>query len=144
VLCTTTLEAPTTEAISTGPEEVTRCGIVRTAPEVMEDRYFTYSPPFAHGVNLLHQITDPLGLIFGGRDGGRFVGLGFPDQKIIWDATAVENTYAVMVTDQSSPMPLRTSDITSGYGSSLGAAAADNYVQQPPATNWTPPIRGLW
>jgi hypothetical protein len=144
VLCTTTLEAPSPEAIATGPVEVTRCGIVRSAPEVMEDRYYTYSPPFAHGVNLFHQITDTLGLAFGGRNGGRFVGFGYPEQKIIWDGTAVENTYGVMVTGQSSPMPLRTSDITSGYGSSLGSAAADTYVQQPPATSWTPPIRGLW
>jgi hypothetical protein len=145
VLCTTTLEAPTASSFATGPVEVTRCGVTRSNPEVMEQRYYSYSAPFAHGINLLHQITDTLGLSIAGRDGGRIVGFGFPDQNIVWDATAIENTYSVMLSDQSDTLPLRTSDIHNSFGSSVGAAAAAGaYVQPSPRTSWTPPIRGLW
>ena len=113
----------------------------------MEHRYYSYSAPFAQGVNLLHQITDPLGLSIPGRDGGKVVAFGFPDQNIVWDGTAIENTYSVMLTDQSDLMPLRTSDITSGYGSSLGAAAAATDVRQPTVRQLDPadprPLVGL-
>jgi hypothetical protein len=144
VLCTTTLEAPSASTVGAGPVEVTRCGVTRSVPELIEHRYYSYSAPFAQGINLLHQITDPLGLSIPGRDGGKVVAFGFPDQNIVWDATAIENTYSVLLSDQSDPMPLRTSDITSGYGSSLGAAAAATDVQQPTSRSWTPTIRGLW
>ncbi|WP_216901981.1 Occludin/ELL family protein [Synechococcus sp. CCY 9618] len=140
VLCTTTLEAPSPVSFGTGPVEVTRCGVTRSVPELMEQRYYSYSAPYASGVNLLHQVTDVLGLSIPGRDGGRVVAFGFPDQNIVWDGSAIENTYEVILSDQHTLMPLRTSDITNGYGGSLGAAAA----ARPPATTWTPPIRGLW
>lgn len=144
VLCTTTLEAPMASSAGTGPVEVTRCGVTRSAPEVMEQRFYSFSAPFAQGVNLLHQITDPLGLSIPGRDGGKIVAFGFPDQNIVWDGTAIENTASVMLTDQSSLMPLRTSDITNGFSTSLGAGAGPTYVRPPASTTWTPPIRGLW
>ena len=144
VLCTTTLEAPMPASRGTGPVEVTRCGVTRSAPELMQQRFYSFSAPFAQGVNLLHQITDPLGLSIPGRDGGKIVAFGFPDQNIIWDGTAIENTASVMLTDQSSLMPLRTSDITNGFSTSLGAGAGPTYVRPPASTTWTPPIRGLW
>ncbi len=40
-----------------------------TVPELVEQRYFSYSAPFARGVDLTHQITDLLGLAMGGGDG---------------------------------------------------------------------------
>ncbi|MBW4532060.1 MAG: hypothetical protein KME02_15350 [Aphanothece saxicola GSE-SYN-MK-01-06B] len=144
VLCTTTLEAPMPASAGTGPVEVTRCGVARSAPEVMQQRFYSFSAPFAQGVNLLHQITDPLGLSIPGRDGGKIVAFGFPDQNIVWDGTAIENTASVMLTDQSTLMPLRTSDITNGFSTSLGAGAGPTYVRPPASTTWTPPIRGLW
>ncbi|MBM5822371.1 MAG: Occludin/ELL family protein [Cyanobacteria bacterium K_Offshore_surface_m2_011] len=145
VLCTTTLEAPIPGSAGTGPVEVTRCGVTRSAPELMEQRFYSFSAPFAQGVNLLHQITDPLGLSIPGRDGGRIVAFGFPDQNIVWDGTAIENTASVMLSEQSGLMPQRTADITNGFSTSLGAGAATpTYVRPPAATSWTPPIRGLW
>ena len=129
VLCTTTLEAPTPASGGTGPVEVTRCGVTRSAPELMEQRFYSFSAPFAQGVNLLHQITDPLGLSIPGRDGGRIVAFGFPDQNIIWDGTAIENTASVMLTDQSGLMPQRTADITNGFSTSLGAGAATPHLR---------------
>ena len=144
VLCTTTLEAPIPASAGTGPVEVTRCGVTRSAPELMEHRFYSFSAPFAHGVNLLHQITDPLGLSIPGRDGGKIVAFGFSDQNIIWDGTAIENTASVMLTDQNGLMPKRTADITNGFSSSLGAGAGPTYVNPPASTTWTPPVRGLW
>ena len=144
VLCTTTLEAPRPASGGTGPVEVTRCGVTRSAPELMEQRFYSFSAPFAQGVNLLRQITDPLGLSIPGRDGDRIVAFGFPDQNIIWDGTAIENTASVMLMEQSGLMPLRTSDITNGFSSSLGAGAGPAYVSPPASTTWTPPTRGLW
>ena len=144
VLCTTTLEAPIPGSSGTGPVEVTRCGVTRSAPELMEQRFYSFSAPFAQGVNLLHQITDPLGLSIPGRDGGRIVAFGFPDQNIIWDGTAIQNTASVMLTDQSGLMPQRTADITNGFSTSLGSGAATPTYVRPPASTWTPPIRGLW
>lgn len=142
VLCTTTLEAPMPASAGTGPVEVTRCGVTSSAPEVMEQRFYSFSAPFARGVNLLHQITDPLGLSIPGRDGGRIVAFGFPDQNIIWDGTAIQNTAAVMMSEQSGLMPLRTADITNGFSTSLGAGPSD--VRPSASTTWTAPIRGLW
>ncbi len=144
VLCTTTLEAPNPAAPGSGPVEVTRCGVAMTAPELMERRYYSYSAPFAQGVNLLHQVTDTLGISIPGRDGGKIVAFGFPDQNIIWDGTAVENTYSVMVLDQSNIMPLRTSDLSNGFGTSLGTPVPGTYAQPPASSTWTTPIRGLW
>ncbi len=144
VLCTTTLEAPTPASASSGPVEVTRCGVTRSAPEVMEQRFYSYSAPFAQGVNLLHQVTDVLGLSIPGRDGNRIVAFGFPDQNIIWDGTAVENTASVMLSEQSSLMPQRTADITNGFGTSLAVPAGSTSPTPPASSSWTLPVRGLW
>lgn len=143
VLCTTTLEAPSLSSAGTGPVEVTRCGVTRSAPELMEQRFYSYSAPFAQGVNLLHQVTDVLGLSIPGRDGNRIVAFGFPDQNIIWDGTAVENTASVMLSEQSGLMPQRTADISSGFSTSLGVGVPTN-ATPPASANWTLPVRGLW
>jgi hypothetical protein len=144
VLCTTTLEAPMPASAGAGPVEVTRCGVARSAPELMEHRFYSFRAPFAQGINLMHQITDTLGLAIPGRDGGKIVAFGFPDQAIVWDGSAVENTASVMLSDQSVLMPQRTADITNGFGSSIGSAVQPTYFQPPASTSWTPPVRGLW
>ena len=124
VLCTSTLEAPLITpgqplpALS-GPREVTRCGVVGTVPELVEQRYFSYRAPFARGVNLTHQITDLLGLAMGGGDGTRLMGLGFPDQAIIWDGSAIENTTTNLMDQQVHLVPRRTADLASPYTTSI-------------------------
>jgi len=116
VLCTTTLEAPIG---SSSPVEVTRCGVVRTVPDLVQRRYFSYRSPFARGVDLTHQITDFFGIAMGGGDGTKVMGFGFPDQAIVWDGSAVENTTNVLLEDQSDPIPLRTADLPSCFNTSL-------------------------
>jgi hypothetical protein len=139
VVCTTTLEAPqATQAgqvmqASVRPVELTRCGGVTTTPQLVEQRFYSYTAPFARGVDITHQITDLLGISMGGGDGNKLMGFGFPDQTIVWDGTALDNTYQVLLEKQSDLIPLRTADVGNGFSSSLGSAAS-----------FRAPVRGLW
>jgi hypothetical protein len=153
VLCTTTLEAPiasgsSTAGVAAAPVEVTRCGVTRTAPELMSQRYYSWRAPFARGIDLTHQLTDFFGIAMGGGDGTKVMGFGFPDQAIVWDGSAVENTANVFLEDQSEPMPLRTADLPSVFTTSLGgapaAAGSPGLSPAPQPLSWNAPVRGLW
>ena len=89
VVCATSLEAPQPGG---APVEVTRCGPLTSTSDLVERRFYSYTAPFARGVNLTHQLTDLLGIALGGGDGTRLMGLGFPDQTIVWDGSALEAT----------------------------------------------------
>jgi hypothetical protein len=118
VVCTTTFEAPlaaTAETKSTAVE-VTRCGPIQTTNELIEKRFFSYSAPFARGIDITHQITDILGISMGGGDGTKVMGFGFPDQTIVWDGSAVQNTTKALMQDQSNPLPLRVADLPNSMG----------------------------
>ena len=164
VVCTTTLEAPLLSGarsgagasagelgVASGPVEVTRCGQVQTTPALMEKRFYSFRAPYAPGVSLTNQITDLFGIALGGVDGTRVMGLGFPDQAIVWDGTAVENTYRVLLEQQSGPMPWRTVDVPNGYSGSLGSAGPTQPAPTQPGGGWQDggasyrtPVRGLW
>ena len=165
VVCTTTLEAPLAGSgpagmNAGGPVEVTRCAAVETTSELVERRFYSYTAPYARGVDLTHQITDLFGIAMGGGDGTKVMGFGFPDQTIVWDGSALQNTYQVLLEQQSDPMPWRTADVPNGFSSSLGAGGAspmpgpwqeEESVPTPqllpqtaPATRPGRPVRGLW
>jgi len=116
VVCTTTLEAPVANA---APVEMTRCGRMQTVPELVTRRFYSFTAPFERGVSLTNQFTDLLGFAMGGGGGSRVMGLGFPDQTIVWDGLALQNTTAVLMEAQSSPMPLRTGDSSPCFTTSL-------------------------
>jgi len=143
VLCTTTLEAPQAGG---APVEVSRCGPMTTTSELVERRFYSYRSPFARGFDVTHQITDLLGIAMGGGDGTRLMGLGFPEQAIVWDGSALENTYRVLLEQQSPPQPWRTADLNNGFcqGLSSGGCA----LPAAPAVAWPQPgaqvVRGLW
>lgn len=145
VVCTTTLEAA---PIPAAPVEVTRCVAVETTPQLVQRRFNTYTAPFAQGVSITNQLTDLLGIAMGGGDGTRVMGFGFPDQTIVWDGTALENTYRVLLEQQSDPIPWRTADINNGFSGSLGpggpAPAATPRSWQADWASDAPPVRGLW
>ena len=107
VVCTTTLEAPVANA---APVEMTRCGRVQTVPELVTRRFYSYTAPFERGVSLTNQVTDFFGIAMGGGDGSRVMGLGFTDQTIVWDGSAVEATYRSLLDEQSAPLQLRVAD----------------------------------
>ena len=168
VVCTTTLEPPLLTGarsgagasagalavqlgVASGPVEVTRCGQVQTPPALMEKRFYSFRAPYAPGVSLTNQITDLFGIALGGVDGTRVMGLGFPDQAIVWDGTAVENTYRVLLEQQSGLMPWRTVDVPNGYSGSLGSAGPTQPGKAQPGGGWQDggasyrtPVRGLW
>ena len=146
VVCTTTIEAPQAQKALQGmqasrrPVEVTRCGGVQTTPQLVEQRFYSYTAPFARGVDITHQITDLLGISMGGGDGTKVMGFGFPDQTIVWDGTALDNTYQVLLEKQGGLIPWRTGDVGNGFSSSLGSAASSGA----PAASFRAPVRGLW
>ena len=119
VVCTTTLEAPDAEADGAAPVQLTRCEPVETTSELLERRYSTWNAPFDSGVNMLHQLTDLLGIAVGGPDGTHLMGFGFPDQTVIWDGTVMRNTIDALMEEQSPPIPWRSTDIPSGFDGSL-------------------------
>ena len=150
VVCTTTLEAPLAGSgpaglNASGPVEVTRCGPVVTTPQLVERRFYSYTSPYARGIDITHQITDILGIAMGGGDGTKVMGFGFPDQTIVWDGSALENTYQVLLEQQSNPMPWRTADVNNGFCQGLPQGGCN--AQNQPAS-WPQPgarvIRGLW
>lgn len=116
VLCSSTLEAG--EA-GTAPVEVTVCEAVQSTSELVTQRFFTWTAPYARGVDLMHQITDLVGIALGGTDGNRWMGLGFPDQTIIWDSSAVHNTMAALLEEQAPAIPWRTLDLPNGFSAGL-------------------------
>lgn len=161
VVCTTTLEAPALGGRlgASGPVEVTRCGVVRSVPELITDRYYSWRAPFARGVGVVNQITDLFGIAMGGgREGNRVMGFGFPDQGIIWSGSAVENTTSWLLQQQSPDLPLRTGDLPSVFGGSVAdparsatcpradQAGCGSSLRFDPAgpTSYAPPVRGLW
>ncbi|MEB3185069.1 MAG: Occludin/ELL family protein [Cyanobacteriota bacterium] len=158
VVCTTTLEAPppaagtllpaatAAAAPAAAPVELTHCASVVTTPELVERRFFSYTAPFAPGIAITHQITDILGIAIGGGDGRTVMGFGFPDQTIVWDGTALQNTTKVLLEEQSPPMPWRTGDVVSGFNSSLGSGGASTMAapRQDRPVNHTRAVRGLW
>jgi len=158
VICTTSLEAPiigtreATGAISVPPSpvEVTRCGIVQTTTELLERRAYSWTSPYARGVDLTHQVTDLFGIAMGGGDGTKVMGFGYGDQTLIWDGSAIENTARVLLQDQSNPMPLRTADLIGVYNSSLGGSAVIQ-VPEPSvdgggyrSATMNRSVRGMW
>ena len=146
VVCVTTLEAPAPSSSGgevLDPVEVSRCGPVKTTDSLVSERFYTWTAPFARGVDVMHQITDLLGIAVAGPEGNRVMGFGFPDQTIVWDGSAVQSTYEVLLEEQSPAIPWRTVDISNGFTSSL---AEEDQVRMsierddPPSA----PIRALW
>ncbi len=126
------------------PVEVTRCAAVQTTTALIERRFYTWIAPFSAGVDLLHQVTDVLGIAVGGVQGNRLMGFGFPDQTIIWDGTALQNTYAVLLEEQSDPVPWRTVDIYNGFDGSLADETRSSFLVEAMADTTFPPVRALW
>ena len=147
-MCTTTLEAPELSSAATEPVEVTTCAPVETASELVERRLFTWTAPYEQGVDLVHQITDLFGIAVAGEGGTQLMGLGFPDQTIIWDAAATSSTTRALLEEQSPALPLRTQDLANGFDSSLAleSIGSEQTLQSSPEFVETDiaPLLPLW
>ncbi len=143
LVCTTSVEAPPPGSGS-APVEVTVCHPTETTSELINRRLFTWTSPMARGVAPLHQLTDFLGIAVGGIEGNRLMGLGFPDQTLVWDGSALQNTTGALLEEQSPPLPLRTLDIPSGFNGSLSATNAHESVLESPTADHFPDVTRLW
>lgn len=141
VVCTTTLEAPDPRAVDAAPVELTRCVPVETTRELINRRFFTWTSPYARGVDLMHQVTDLFGIAMAGPDGDRLMGFGFSDQTVVWDASAISNTMNALLEEQSPAVPLRTLDLTNGFTSSL---ALEGIITEATSQHRRAPVRPLW
>ena len=119
VLCSSSLEVGEPGTV---PVEVTVCDPVQSTSELVTQRFFTWTAPYARGVDLMHQITDLFGVALGGTDGNRWMGLGFPDQTIIWDSSAIHNTTDALLEQQSPAIPWRTMDLPNGFSAGLSGS----------------------
>ena len=147
-MCTTTLEAPELSSAATEPVEVTTCAPVETTSELVERRLYRWTAPYERGVDLLHQITDLFGIAVAGEGGTQLMGLGFPDQTIIWDAAATSSTTRALLEEQGPALPLRTQDLTNGFDSSLAleSLGSEQTLQSKPEFVETDisPLQPLW
>ena len=141
VICTTTLEAPDPSAEIRSPVEVTTCESVETTRELVNRRFFTWRAPYARGVDMMHQFTDLLGIAVGGPEGNRLMGFGFPEQAVIWDASAVGNTIEALIEEQSPTRPWRTMDLSNGFDSSLAVEDDQNGIV---ILDEPSPLQPLW
>ena len=143
LVCTTSLEAPPPGSGS-DPLEVTVCHPMETTSELIHRRLFTWTSPMARGMDPLHQLTDVLGIAVGGVEGNRVMGLGFPDQTLIWDGSALQNTTGALLEEQSPLLPLRTLDIPSGFNGSLASTDPNEPELESPTVDDFPDVTPLW
>ena len=143
LVCSTSVEAPSPGSGS-APVEVTVCHPTETTSELINRRLNTWTSPMARGVDPLHQLTDVLGIAVGGIEGNRFMGFGFPDQTLIWDGSALQNTTGALLEEQSPPLPMRTLDISSGFNGSLAVTDSIEAVPDAPRVDHFPDVTLLW
>ena len=143
LVCTTSVEAPAPGS-GGASVEVTVCHPTETTRELVNRRFNTWTSPMARGVDPLHQLTDVLGIAVGGIEGNRLMGLGFPDQTLIWDGSALQNTTGALLEEQSPPLPLRTLDIPNGFNASLAATEAIEPMPEPATAEDFPDVTPLW
>ena len=143
LVCSTSVEAPPPGSGS-APVEVTVCHPTETTSELINRRFYTWTSPMARGVDPLHQLTDVLGIAVGGIEGNRFMGFGFPDQTLIWDGSALQNTTGALLKEQSPPLQIRTVDISSGFNASPAVTDAIEPVYESPTPDHFPEVTPLW
>ena len=143
LVCTTSVEAPVPGS-GGAPVEVTVCHPTETTSELVNRRFYTWTSTMARGVDPLHQLTDVLGIAVGGIEGNRFMGFGFPDQTLIWDGFALQNTTGALLEEKSPPLPMRTLDISSGFNGSLAVTETIEAVPDAPSDDHFPGVTPLW
>ena len=128
--------------------EVTTCAPVNTTSELVERRFQTWTSPYEQISDLVHQITDLFGIAVAGEGGTRLMGLGFPDQTIIWDAAAISSTTRALLEEQSPALPLRTQDLANGFDSSLALESIEPEQPMQPKPEFVEsdiaPLQPLW
>jgi len=118
--------------------------LVCTTSELVNRRFTPGPRPWPGAWTPLHQLTDFLGIAVGGIEGNRVMGFGFPDQTLIWDGSALQNTTGALLEEQSPSLPMRTMDISSGFNGSLAATETIEAVPDAPSSDHFPGVTPLW
>lgn len=154
IVCTNTLQAQDSSASqSAAPVALTTCSPIETTAARIERVNDSWTAPHARGVDFVHQTPNVLELAVAGPEGNRVMGFGFPDQTLIWDATAIGNTTRTLWEDQSPSLLARPYVLSNGFYSSLAfkMQQTDPLVTQTaelplqnPVTAVPSPAQSLW
>ena len=104
------------------------CKSVETQNERLGEEIYTWRAPFTSGVGLFQGITEDLGLAFGGINGTNFVGIGYPEQTIVWDGAILQKSIQELLELQTETLPLRTADLPNAFESSLANTSFNKKV----------------
>lgn len=124
LVCTTTYNST-----SGGTElETSICKSIETQDERIGEELYTWRAPYSSGIGLFQGIAEDLGLAFGGINGTNFVGLGYPEQTIVWDGGILQKSVYELLELQTEPLPLRTADLPNAFESSLANTSFNKKV----------------
>jgi len=114
LVCTTTFSDN-----NSGGQVENICTRVETTYERLEKELYTWRPPYNSGVGIFQSMNEDGGIAYGGINGTNLVGLGFPEQAIIWDAGILQKNVQELLENQTEALPLRTADLPNAFESSL-------------------------
>ena len=115
LVCTTTYNSAESGTVL----ETSVCRQIATQNEYIEEEIYTWRAPYSSGIKVLPGIAGNLGLALGGINGNNLVGIGYPEQAIVWDAEILQNKVQALLELQTESVPLRTADLPSGFEGSL-------------------------
>jgi hypothetical protein len=101
------------------------CQNIETQNERIEKEIYTWRAPYSSGIGLFQGITEDLGLALGGVNGTNFVGIGYPEQTIVWDGGILQKSIRELLELQTEPIPLRTADLPNAFESSLANESSE-------------------
>ena len=115
LVCTTTYNST-----NGGAElKTSSCKSIESQNERLDEEIYTWRSPYSSGIGLFQGIAEDLGLAFGGNNGTHFVGIGYPEQTIVWDGGILQKSVQELLELQAEPLPLRTADLPNAFESSL-------------------------
>ncbi|MCB4377914.1 hypothetical protein [Synechococcus sp. MU1650] len=118
--------------------ETSVCKSIETQNERIGEEIYTWRPPYSSGIGVFQGIAEDLGLAFGGINGTHFVGIGYPDQTIVWDGGILQKSIEELLELQAEPLPLRTADLPNAFESSLANASFDESTPNQAPTDDSP------
>ena len=134
LVCTTTFNnTPDGTALETSV-----CKSIESQNERLDEEIYTWRAPYSSGIGLFQGIAEDLGLAFGGINGTHFIGIGYPEQTIVWDGGILQKSVQELLELQVEPLPLRTADLPNAFESSLANASFEETIQNKPRPYQSP------
>ena len=118
--------------------ETSVCKSIETQDKRLGEEIYTWRAPYSSGIGLFQGIAEDLGLAFGGINGTHFVGIGYPEQTIVWDAGILQKSVQELLELQAEPLPLRTADLPNAFESSIAHASFEETIPDEPRSYQSP------